>query len=372
MPLDFPLSPVTNQLYTFGGRTWKYNGDAWELVPTGGAQGTQGTAGPGSVITAVDDTSATTHYPVFVAGTGSQTARVRTTATAFSFVPSTNTITASLSGNASTASNISNTGTVTLANATEQNDIYITAPAYTTDQPVKLLNFNWYGNIWSLGNIRSGSTPSNGFGVYASGTEISRFTTSGLTVGGTVTATTHTAGTHNITADTNNRFQQGALILRSTSPTVYLRDTDHNVSMLHCNSNILYVLRGATDSETWTQVNSVWPLQIDLTNNNATFGGTVTASSDVRFKKNIRTIDSALEKTLNLRGVYFEKIETEGTHIGVIAQEVEPVLPEVVTEDSEGKKSVAYSNMVGLLIEAIKEQQEQINSLKQEIESLKR
>lgn len=94
------------------------------------------------------------------------------------------TITATLSGNASTATNISNTGTVTLASATESNSIYITAPSYSTDAPVKLLNFDWYGNLFSLGNIRSGSTPSNGFGVYytASGgsrVEIARFGTSG-------------------------------------------------------------------------------------------------------------------------------------------------------------------------------------------------
>ena len=96
----------------------------------------------------------------------------------------------SISGNAATATNISNTGTVTLASATESNSIYVTAPSYTTDAPVKLLNFDWYGNLFSMGNIRSGSTPSNGFGVYytASGgsrTEIARFgTDSSLNVAG--------------------------------------------------------------------------------------------------------------------------------------------------------------------------------------------
>ena len=90
----------------------------------------------------------------------------------------------SISGNAATATNISNTGTVTLASATEANSIYITAPSYTTDAPVKLLNFDWYGNLFSIGNIRSGSTPTNGFGIYytASGgsrTEIARFGTGG-------------------------------------------------------------------------------------------------------------------------------------------------------------------------------------------------
>ena len=172
-------------------------------------------------------------------------------------------------------------------------------------------------------------------------------------------------------ADTNTRLENNKLILRGSSPTVYLRDTNHNVSMLHCNSNIFYVLRGSNDSESWTQVNSVWPLQINLTNNNATFGGTVTASSDVRFKKNIVTIEGALDRVLRMRGVFFERLETPGTECGVIAQEVQEVLPEVVTETDGGHLSVAYGNISGLLIQAIKEQQEQIEELREEIRKLK-
>lgn len=89
--------------------------------------------------------------------------------------------------------------------------------------------------------------------------------------------------------------------------------------------------------------------------------GDVTAFSDVRLKDNIETIDNALDKVSSLRGVYFDRDGERGT--GVIAQEVEEVLPEVV-HDGEDYKSVAYGNMVGVLIEAIKE-------LKAEIEELK-
>lgn len=81
------------------------------------------------------------------------------------------------------AANISNTGSVTLATATESNSVYITAPTYTTDKPVKLLNFDWYGNVFSIGNIRSADTASSGFGVYYTTggvqTEIARFGTTG-------------------------------------------------------------------------------------------------------------------------------------------------------------------------------------------------
>jgi hypothetical protein len=85
----------------------------------------------------------------------------------------------SITGNAATATNISNTGTVTLATATEANSIYITQPSYGADQPVKLLNFAWYSDVWQMGNIRSSYSASNGFGIYLSGAEKIRITTSG-------------------------------------------------------------------------------------------------------------------------------------------------------------------------------------------------
>ena len=88
--------------------------------------------------------------------------------------------------------------------------------------------------------------------------------------------------------------------------------------------------------------------------------GDVTAFSDERLKTNIRTIDNALSKVEQLRGVYFDKDGKAGT--GVIAQEIEKVLPEVVLNGEE-YKSVAYGNIVGLLIEAIKELQAKVEEL---------
>jgi hypothetical protein len=90
-------------------------------------------------------------------------------------------------------------------------------------------------------------------------------------------------------------------------------------------------------------------------------------ASDERIKTNIKTIENALDKTLLLRGVEYNdiRIEPEKTKIGLIAQEVELIIPEVVrTDEQTGLKSIEYQNLVGLLIEAIKEQQKQINDLK--------
>lgn len=82
--------------------------------------------------------------------------------------------------------------------------------------------------------------------------------------------------------------------------------------------------------------------------------GDITAFSDIRTKINIETITEALYKVKSLRGVsYISKFNME-ERIGVVAQEVERVVPEVVHTHSNGLKSVAYQNLVGLLIEAIK------------------
>jgi hypothetical protein len=110
----------------------------------------------------------------------------------------------------------------------------------------------------------------------------------------------------------------------------------------------------------WSASANRW--QLDMSGN-GTFAGNVTANSDRKLKENIEVITNALQKVQAIRGVTFTRNDQEDKikrHTGVIAQEVEAVLPEVVAEDNLGIKNVAYGNMVGLLIEAIKEQQKQI------------
>lgn len=98
---------------------------------------------------------------------------------------------------------------------------------------------------------------------------------------------------------------------------------------------------------------------------NANFNGNITAYSDVTLKDNIELIPNALYKVCSVRGVTYERIDQNNVRqTGVIAQEIEAILPEAVQTDENGIKAVAYGNMVGILIEAIKE-------LKSEIEELK-
>ena len=100
---------------------------------------------------------------------------------------------------------------------------------------------------------------------------------------------------------------------------------------------------------------------------NLTCAGTVTANSDERLKKNIETITDALHKVTGLRGVEYDHKNTGDHCLGLIAQEVESILPDVVYEDATGVKSVAYQNIVALLIEAVKDQQRQIDELKRKL-----
>ena len=100
---------------------------------------------------------------------------------------------------------------------------------------------------------------------------------------------------------------------------------------------------------------------------NLTCAGTVTANSDERLKKNVKTIDDALNKVRGLRGVEYDHKNTGDHCLGLIAQEVEQIIPDVVYEDATGVKSVAYQNIVALLIEAVKDQQRQIDELKRQL-----
>ncbi len=102
--------------------------------------------------------------------------------------------------------------------------------------------------------------------------------------------------------------------------------------------------------------------------------------SDARFKTNISELSGALGKVESLRGVSFDWKKDQhpeldlpsGRQIGLIAQEVEKVVPEVVSSDENGTRSVAYGSLVPVLIEAVKEQQKQIESKDARIDDLQK
>jgi hypothetical protein len=100
--------------------------------------------------------------------------------------------------------------------------------------------------------------------------------------------------------------------------------------------------------------------------------GDITTNSDLRLKTNIKQLDNALYRVSKLEGVTYNlKADPDGRlHTGLIAQDVQDVIPEAVIENEDGIKSVAYGNLVGLLVEAIKEQQVQINELRSKLDGI--
>ncbi|MCR9133960.1 MAG: tail fiber domain-containing protein [bacterium] len=116
-------------------------------------------------------------------------------------------------------------------------------------------------------------------------------------------------------------------------------------------------------------------LNVNITGDgNATFAGTVNQSSDLRLKTNVASISNALDNALALRGVSYkwkDETKSQDTQIGLIAQEVEEIYPEFVRTDDEGMKSVNYSQMVAVLIEAVKELNAKIEVLESENSELR-
>ncbi|WII72862.1 tail fiber domain-containing protein [Bdellovibrio sp. 22V] len=113
-------------------------------------------------------------------------------------------------------------------------------------------------------------------------------------------------------------------------------------------------------------------------NGSGYFTGSVTQSSDRRFKDHIQTLPLALQKVLQMRGVsytwrhdeYPERQFQQGSDIGLIAQEVEEVYPEAVTTDAKGYKGIAYNKLIAPLIESTKSLYGMCHSLERKIASV--
>jgi len=215
---------------------------------------------------------------------------------------------------------------------------------------------NWY-NIWHAGNDGSGSGLDADLLDGVQGSSFLRSDTAD-TASGDIT---FSGGAGAITIS-------GGSDIRSGTGTNSWTGEQHGKMQYH-NDNWYIQYQNGFNIRNSTGNNRVY---VD-SSGNLTAQGNVTAYSDIKLKKDIVTIENALDKINAMRGVYYTEIETDRARTGVIAQEIEKVLPEVVldiedhnpeTGEKDTTKAVDYGNMVGLLIEAIKE-------LKAEIEELK-
>lgn len=169
------------------------------------------------------------------------------------------------------------------------------------------------------------------------------------------------------------------LYIENSSGSTPLIWGDFNLNRLRLNGNTS--INGASANQLYAlEINRDGDDTYGLVVYGATFCSSgVWAGSDVRLKRNIVPLSNSLNKVLTLNGVNFDwKIQEfpemglpKERQIGFIAQDVEKVLPELVNEGPNGYKSVDYTKITPVLVEALKEQQVLINNQKSEIELLK-
>jgi hypothetical protein len=111
------------------------------------------------------------------------------------------------------------------------------------------------------------------------------------------------------------------------------------------------------------------PITARLDTSGIMYANTFTSTSDERLKANIERIDDPFVILNEVKGVRFNWKDGGDPSVGVIAQDVEKVLPEAVKTDPEGMKSVCYDMLIGVLIEAIKDQQKRIDDLEARLDA---
>ena len=426
---------------------------ALSLTGATGPIGVTGATGPSTAINATNDTTTTLLYPVTVAAAGSnQTPKVRTTATAFSFNASSNTLSATTFAGS----------TLTLGSHSIYN--YITSLVIQASTGTTIQLGGGPGNIQNNVNVVNGTlaagttSPQGKFHVYQStnlgGTAgnnliLQTLQNTGGSGGNNVyikdyalrdaTGTTWTTwrhhnsididGSHNTPGTNTKAFyerdplsglhefgQEGTYAVtidgvnsrlgvatRTPIREIQVGDFTGNREIcigtsttgfgsvvfgdgasgndpwrgyLSYNHSGDYMVIGTTNGER-VRVTSAGAMGLGVTPTNtsgrfeASNDIVAYSSSDKRWKTGIKSIDSPLEKISQINGVEFDWIEDEPVHgnkghdIGVIAQEIELILPEAVKTRESGMKAVKYEKVIPLLIEAIKEQQKQIEELKQ-------
>ncbi len=222
--------------------------------------------------------------------------------------------------------------------------------AITGDLTYTSGSFNGSGNVTGTGTL---ATVNANVGTFGSGGAIPTITVNakGLITG--VTTTAVTSGT-TITDDTSTNASIFLTFTSATSGSISAANVSSTKLTFNPSSGNLGI--GTTNATSKLHVSG----DVRVT-------GIVTATdfnstSDINLKENVKIIVDPLDKITKLNGVTFNWKENQKPSIGVIAQELEKVLPELVTQGDV--KSVNYNGLIGVLIEAVKEQQKQIEELK--------
>ena len=405
---DVLIAPNSSGIITAVSGTVTYYGDGSNLTglpvegiglnTVGGPVGTGATILDfrGSAITSVSLSSGIGTISVSAGGLGptdrliigdlevQNTAVVTGILTATSFNGSlTGNVTGDLTGNATTATTATTAANVTVADEssdTSCNVLFVTAA--TGNLPPKSgtnLTFNsstgqltatsFSGNGSSLTNVNAQTLDSIDSSQFLRSDTSDTFTGT-LTVSGQIdVSTTSILSTGDITMGDNDKLRLGAgddLQIYHDGSNSFIDDVGtgdlriraNNLSLRNT-SDVAY-LYGNSGGSVLLYHNGSPKLETTSTGINVT--GDVNSTSDINLKKDIEVVTSATEMLNQLRGVKFTWKQNDERSVGVIAQEVEVILPELV-KGEEGDKSVNYSGLVGVLIEAVKELSARVDEL---------
>ena len=189
--------------------------------------------------------------------------------------------------------------------------------------------------------------------------------------GGSVNVSTVKTNSGDMTFDS-----AGDIILDADGADVIFKDGGTTIAKF-INSSSDFVIATDVDDKDFIikgqdSTSEITALTIDMSAAGAaTFNNDVTAFSDKRLKTDIEPISNALEKVMRMQGVYYKRndVENAKTQVGVLAQDMETIVPEVVltADDEMQTKSVDYGKLTAVLMEAVKELSNEVTHLKQQI-----
>jgi hypothetical protein len=382
---------TAESMYTDAGISYNPSTDNLTVAGSITASAFNGTATTSNVATAVTlvatNTTDATHFPLFSsAATGNVNAR---TDTGFFYNPSSGVLTSTqfsgnLVGTNATLSTvtISGLGEVTSTPSTANsiaNKAYVDGQISTatiTANQVRTIS-NALSASFFLTFVDSNNGTLTAESLYTDAGISFNPSTNNLTVTGGITSTA--LNSTNVTISGVGLITTAPTTANSIANKAYVDTQIANVSIAP--TQVQTVTRSVSASHFLTFVDSDNPtlgaeslytdagISFNPSTNNLTVTGDVFAddfdtTSDATLKENVVTIASALDKVMAMRGVNYNRIGRDRLELGLIAQEVKQVVPEVVGQNEDGKLTVSYGNLVGLLIEAIKELSAEIQQLK--------
>lgn len=223
------------------------------------------------------------------------------------------------------------------------------------------------GTTFVSGSSQITLSSTNGFGTYLNQAVL---TTSSPTFAG-LTVNAPAASFRNTSSTSNSNIQLGNDIGTNQAGIALFGSGFASSAQYRANGGYIYsnlsgglTLHAEGVNSLYLATNGTAAITIN-SSQNATFAGTITENSSLRYKENVETIKYGLDKVLQMRGVSYNKKDNGVTEIGLIAEELNEIVPELVNKNEEGlPDSVSYGRVVVYLIEAIKD-------LKKEIEELK-